>query len=269
MFFNVNGGNAEPENYFPTNVSSVRLVAWGVRLKNLLPFNTITGAGAAASVPLLGQVPAKLFTTATASQSITSMTKDQITTQYLGMMDQNLDTIRQIPDSHLFTMGDLVDKTLVVKTRPTDVRGTFWKAARATVPAVANLQIFDGDEDIVWNPIAGRVEPGVTSLEYENIHGFQAAIVQFFGLPNSTSFAEVEIVFHWEAVETPTSANAPLPVTERTSVAGDVMSILGSVTTPVIQFMKNPDVQASLVGAMKNLLIGSNSHRPNNFRQLL
>jgi hypothetical protein len=195
-----------------------RTVCAGYRLKNLQPFNTVTGRVWVIPVPL-----SDVHIPYTYLQSGTAVPSANLSDIYIGYGSNMVTYINQ-PGAMEYTFDQLINNQVLAVSRPIDPSGLAWKQSRVTATSDLNSTDTLGGEFIAINTSLGTAVTSTHTIDNTtNMSGQVGFVIYISGCPNSSAVMEVEYIHHYEYIGNgyngvtntnvivPTSRAVPMP----------------------------------------------------------
>jgi len=209
-----------------------RVVSTGIKVRNLMPFNTVTGRVLTAKVPPTGNFAGPVDIAAANPDCYFLVNLiSQIGMQANGIINGN---ILSLPGAQEYTMQDLISQALLIQPRGVTPA---WRQFRDPLDD-ASLGGTGGPwyQNVVFTTGSNPVVAGSTS---QRTNGNEITLIRFTGCPVSTLVAEVRVVYRLEAAPpVPTSVvmatpAPPSPIMDnfhsfyRSELLSDVIRLVG------------------------------------------
>lgn len=172
-----------------------RVVSAGIKLKNLIPFNTITGYGIYTPTPCARLTTHNQDTLTTMGSS--SAAFSNIMQSAFGGSSLLTNGSNVIPGAEVITSDELVNKSFQFSSIPTDPRAwDFYSSSNQTMTAGATYAP-QRNQGLVIAAGGGALQT-TKQMESCNAAGHSALAMNFNGLPYDTDCYLVDVILHLE-----------------------------------------------------------------------
>jgi len=177
-------------------LSEYRVVAAGIKIRNLMPPTTATGRLLNAHTPCAGPVPGptKLANIGISNSQMSLLMSG---TSFGAATSGLPSSILQLPDSHEFTAQDIIASEYSFNYKPITPNAFRFRDCDQTVLTGG---IAFGDVAVSTSAPYGNLSTALTvdNIETEDVDGWDNYQLRFEGGPASANVFEIEYIFHYE-----------------------------------------------------------------------
>lgn len=235
--------------------SLYRPVAVGFRLKNLLPFNTVTGRVWVVPIPLThsaGNVD--LLTNVTSGGVL------YVSSIYAGIASSTYGTAINLPGAREYSMDELINGIVTMSSRPSTMEAFKFRRVVEVNSGNRNWWSTTVEMDSDFVPVTtatGTIASNSMSLDTTtDMDGMTGFVIYCTGLPVDTNSLEIEYIYHYE-VAGPYPGNianqnqlVPSVRSVQSSSYLSVDSILAKISSIPVQSLLSSEMANSISSAM-------------------